>query len=126
MGCNINDEFVTKDSKHGCAKVVLEYVGCLFAALHEFDPVFKEFSSSGKFSSTLFSLGYKRPVVIQSMYIFKVSHFLAEDALRSSLNVFTEVLLVIWNIMSNSKLLSYCSLVSAFLLIHLCTMYMWF
>ncbi|XP_021896219.1 phytanoyl-CoA dioxygenase [Carica papaya] len=40
-------------------------------ALHEFDPVFKEFSSSGKFSSTLFSLGYKRPVVIQSMYIFK-------------------------------------------------------
>lgn len=40
-------------------------------ALHEIDPVFKEFSCSEKFSSLLFSLGYKRPVVIQSMYIFK-------------------------------------------------------
>lgn len=39
-------------------------------ALHE-DPVFQEFSSSKKFSSLLSSLGYKRPVVIQSMYIFK-------------------------------------------------------
>lgn len=40
-------------------------------ALHEHDPVFKEFSSSKEFSSLLSSLGYKRPVVIQSMYIFK-------------------------------------------------------
>ncbi|CAO2828506.1 unnamed protein product [Amaranthus hypochondriacus] len=39
-------------------------------ALHE-DPVFQEFSSSKNFSSLLSSLGYKRPVVIQSMYIFK-------------------------------------------------------
>ncbi|RRT73459.1 hypothetical protein B296_00013671, partial [Ensete ventricosum] len=42
------------------------------AALHEIDPVFKEFSFSDKISGMLCSLGYKRPVVIQSMYIFKV------------------------------------------------------
>ncbi|KAK5842493.1 phytanoyl-CoA dioxygenase isoform X2 [Gossypium arboreum] len=40
-------------------------------ALHEIDPVFKEFSCSEKVSSLLFSLGYKKPVIIQSMYIFK-------------------------------------------------------
>ncbi|KAL0446775.1 UNVERIFIED_CONTAM: Phytanoyl-CoA dioxygenase [Sesamum latifolium] len=40
-------------------------------ALHERDPVFRSFSSSEKVSSLLCSLGYKRPVVIQSMYIFK-------------------------------------------------------
>ncbi|XVF85368.1 hypothetical protein PTKIN_Ptkin17bG0112000 [Pterospermum kingtungense] len=40
-------------------------------ALHELDPVFKEFTCSEKVSSLLFSLGYKRPVVIRSMYIFK-------------------------------------------------------
>ncbi|XP_057542730.1 phytanoyl-CoA dioxygenase [Amaranthus tricolor] len=39
-------------------------------ALHE-DPIFQKFSSSKNFSSLLSSLGYKRPVVIQSMYIFK-------------------------------------------------------
>ncbi|KAL6543814.1 hypothetical protein OROGR_010311 [Orobanche gracilis] len=40
-------------------------------SLHEKDPVFKSFSSSEKVSSLLFSLGYRRPVIIQSMYIFK-------------------------------------------------------
>ncbi|URE04047.1 Phytanoyl-CoA dioxygenase (PhyH) [Musa troglodytarum] len=40
-------------------------------ALHEIDPVFKEFSFSDKISGMLCSLDYKRPVVIQSMYIFK-------------------------------------------------------
>ncbi|XP_077236094.1 phytanoyl-CoA dioxygenase (PhyH) family protein [Tasmannia lanceolata] len=40
-------------------------------ALHEIEPVFKTFSRSEKISSLLFSLGYKRPVLIQSMYIFK-------------------------------------------------------
>ncbi|KAK4484158.1 hypothetical protein RD792_011378 [Penstemon davidsonii] len=40
-------------------------------ALHEKDPTFKSFSSSEKLSSLLRSLGYKRPVPIQSMYIFK-------------------------------------------------------
>ncbi|KAF9680966.1 hypothetical protein SADUNF_Sadunf06G0176500 [Salix dunnii] len=40
-------------------------------ALHELDPVFKGFSSSEKISGLLFSLGYKKPVIVQSMYIFK-------------------------------------------------------
>ncbi|CAN1151546.1 Phytanoyl-CoA dioxygenase [Linum perenne] len=40
-------------------------------ALHELDPVFRKFSCSERVSSLLLSLGYKRPVIIQSMYIFK-------------------------------------------------------
>ncbi|XP_009598678.1 phytanoyl-CoA dioxygenase isoform X1 [Nicotiana tomentosiformis] len=40
-------------------------------ALHEKDPVFNKFSSSDKVSGMLRSLGYQRPIVIQSMYIFK-------------------------------------------------------
>lgn len=40
-------------------------------ALHENDPEFKKFSCSNKMSSLLHSFGYKRPVIIQSMYIFK-------------------------------------------------------
>ncbi|KAF6163556.1 hypothetical protein GIB67_002561 [Kingdonia uniflora] len=40
-------------------------------ALHENDPVFKTFCQSKEISSLLVSLGYKRPVIIQSMYIFK-------------------------------------------------------
>ncbi|KAJ6698216.1 PHYTANOYL-COA DIOXYGENASE DOMAIN-CONTAINING PROTEIN 1 [Salix purpurea] len=40
-------------------------------ALHELDPVFKGFSTSEKVSGLLFSLGYKKPVIVQSMYIFK-------------------------------------------------------
>eukprot|EP00262_Sarcandra_glabra_P017370 TRINITY_DN593_c0_g1_i1.p1 TRINITY_DN593_c0_g1~~TRINITY_DN593_c0_g1_i1.p1 ORF type:complete len:292 (-),score=51.94 TRINITY_DN593_c0_g1_i1:394-1269(-) len=40
-------------------------------ALHEIDPIFKKFSHSEEMSSLLFSLGYKRPAIIQSMYIFK-------------------------------------------------------
>nr|GMD60132.1 phytanoyl-CoA dioxygenase [Ipomoea batatas] len=41
-------------------------------ALDEIDPVFKKFSSTERMSGLLQSLGYHRPVVIQSMYIFKV------------------------------------------------------
>ncbi|WOG89010.1 hypothetical protein DCAR_0208246 [Daucus carota subsp. sativus] len=40
-------------------------------ALHENEPVFKKVSCSNKMSSLLHSFGYKRPVIIQSMYIFK-------------------------------------------------------
>ncbi|KAL1321259.1 hypothetical protein HN51_065984 [Arachis hypogaea] len=40
-------------------------------ALHEIEPAFKKFSSSNKVSSLMYSLGYKRPVIMQSMYIFK-------------------------------------------------------
>ncbi|KAK7317883.1 hypothetical protein RJT34_02480 [Clitoria ternatea] len=40
-------------------------------ALHEIEPAFKKFSSSEKVSSLMNSLGYRRPVIMQSMYIFK-------------------------------------------------------
>ncbi|KAG4908919.1 hypothetical protein AAZX31_20G016100 [Glycine max] len=40
-------------------------------ALHEIELAFKKFSSSEKVSSLMRSLGYKRPAVMQSMYIFK-------------------------------------------------------
>ncbi|KAI3669301.1 hypothetical protein L6452_40532 [Arctium lappa] len=40
--------------------------------LHDHDPIFKIVSCSDKMSGLLSSLGYKRPIIIQSMYIFKV------------------------------------------------------
>lgn len=40
-------------------------------ALHDEDPEFKKFSHSARFSALLSSLNYKRPVLMQSMYIFK-------------------------------------------------------
>ncbi|CAL0313585.1 unnamed protein product [Lupinus luteus] len=40
-------------------------------ALHEIEPAFKKFSFSEKISSLMYSLGYKRPAILQSMYIFK-------------------------------------------------------
>ncbi|KAJ9563993.1 hypothetical protein OSB04_009153 [Centaurea solstitialis] len=42
-----------------------------FVALHDHDPIFKSVSCSDNMSGLLLSLGYKRPVIIQSMYIFK-------------------------------------------------------
>lgn len=44
----------------------------LSAALHEIEPVFRKFTNAENISNMFRSLGYKRPVVIQSMYIFKV------------------------------------------------------
>ncbi|XP_024535439.1 phytanoyl-CoA dioxygenase [Selaginella moellendorffii] len=40
-------------------------------ALHELDPVFKSFTDSKKVGALLELLGYKKPVLMQSMYIFK-------------------------------------------------------
>ncbi|KAH7428878.1 hypothetical protein KP509_09G021400 [Ceratopteris richardii] len=40
-------------------------------ALHEQDPVFREFSQSSKVVDVLKSLNMRKPVLIQSMYIFK-------------------------------------------------------
>ncbi|KAL6909504.1 hypothetical protein ACP4OV_001785 [Aristida adscensionis] len=40
-------------------------------SLHELDPVFKKFSFSDSISSMFSSMDYKRPAIIQSMYIFK-------------------------------------------------------
>ncbi|CAM6090754.1 unnamed protein product [Calypogeia fissa] len=40
-------------------------------AMHDFDPVFREFSRSEKMKGLVASLGYKKPLPVQSMYIFK-------------------------------------------------------
>lgn len=40
-------------------------------ALHEQDPQFKKFSESSRIADVLMCLNYKKPVLIQSMYIFK-------------------------------------------------------
>ena len=41
--------------------------------MHDVDPVFRAFSRSDKMAQLLRSLRYKRPLPVQSMYIFKVS-----------------------------------------------------
>ncbi|KAL3675857.1 hypothetical protein R1sor_025805 [Riccia sorocarpa] len=40
-------------------------------ALHDLDPVFRKFSRSDRITGLVASLGYKKPLPIQSMYIFK-------------------------------------------------------
>jgi phytanoyl-CoA hydroxylase len=40
-------------------------------ALHDLDPVFERFSRTPALKSLAASLGYRRPVLVQSMYIFK-------------------------------------------------------
>ena len=40
-------------------------------ALHDLDPVFEEFSRAPEVESVVESLGIKRPLLLQSMYIFK-------------------------------------------------------
>ncbi|CAL4935511.1 unnamed protein product [Urochloa decumbens] len=56
----------------GCLKQPKELsIRLVGHALHEHDPVFKKFSSSENISSIFSSLEYKRPVIIQSRYIFK-------------------------------------------------------
>ena len=48
-----------------CASIV--------AALHDLDPVFRSFSRSPKVAALVRQLlGYRRPLPVQSMYIFKV------------------------------------------------------
>ena len=42
------------------------------AALHDLDPEFRSFSRSEKVAAILESLHVKRPLPVQSMYIFKV------------------------------------------------------
>lgn len=40
-------------------------------ALHDLDPVFRQFSRSAAVCNVMRSLGYARPLPVQSMYIFK-------------------------------------------------------
>lgn len=65
-----------------------------FADLHGIDPVFKKFSSSEKVSGLLHSLGYRRPVIIQSMYIFKVLPFHGEVCEVYNTNVLNRILIL--------------------------------
>ncbi|KAF3775310.1 Phytanoyl-CoA dioxygenase [Nymphaea thermarum] len=59
-----DDKGILKQPKH----LSINKVG---HALHEIDPVFRKFSCSEKIAGLLSSLSYRRPVIIQSMYIFK-------------------------------------------------------
>ncbi|MDT5268619.1 MAG: phytanoyl-CoA hydroxylase [Acidobacteriota bacterium] len=43
-------------------------------ALHDLDPVFDNFSRTPALASLVGSLGYARPLLVQSMYIFKQPH----------------------------------------------------
>ena len=43
-------------------------------ALHDLDPVFDRFSRTPALASLVSSLGYARPLLLQSMYIFKQPH----------------------------------------------------
>ncbi|KAL6745238.1 hypothetical protein V8C86DRAFT_2984461 [Haematococcus lacustris] len=43
-------------------------------ALHDLDPEFRAFSRSPEVAAVLRSLGYRRPLPVQSMYIFKQPH----------------------------------------------------
>ncbi|XP_015639988.1 phytanoyl-CoA dioxygenase 2 isoform X2 [Oryza sativa Japonica Group] len=68
------DVFSTKDHrqvKNDFFFKSAENISFFFEALHELDPVFKKFSFGENVSSLFSSLRYKRPAVIQSMYIFK-------------------------------------------------------
>ena len=40
--------------------------------MHDTDPVFRKWSRSPQAAELLEDLGYKRPLPVQSMYIFKV------------------------------------------------------
>lgn len=52
--------------------ILFTFAGVFHPALHDLDPVFRDFSRSEKVSALAASLGYKRPAPIQSMYIYKV------------------------------------------------------
>ncbi|KAL5663265.1 hypothetical protein ACJX0J_023373, partial [Zea mays] len=72
--CSFDTIFITEKAygDDGCLKQPKELsINKVGHALHELDPVFKKFSFSESVASLFSSLGYKRPAVIQSMYIFK-------------------------------------------------------
>ena len=49
---------------------------CCPAAVHDLDPDFRSFSRSEKVAAVLQSLNIKRPLPVQSMYIFKVIYLM--------------------------------------------------
>lgn len=53
--------------------IFIFYVTFYFAALHFLNPEFKEATFSPKLEVMLRKLGFKKPAIPQSMYIFKVA-----------------------------------------------------
>lgn len=43
-------------------------------AMHDLDPVFRAYSRSDKMAAALRALGFRRPLPVQSMYIYKQPH----------------------------------------------------
>ena len=76
--------FFEKDAlgKDGLRYPVRESLNKVSHALHEKDPVFKEFCSQGKIRELMIHLGYKDPVIRQSMYIFKQARIGGEVAMH--------------------------------------------
>jgi phytanoyl-CoA hydroxylase len=50
---------------------VLQSINKIGHALHELDPVFTQFSNSPDIAELVYSLGVQKPLLVQSMYIFK-------------------------------------------------------
>ena len=50
----------------------MPFTTSLTAAMHDTDPIFRRWSRSAQAAELLEDLGYKRPLPVQSMYIFKV------------------------------------------------------
>lgn len=66
--------FFEEDAFDAEGRLVKEKAGAVNKighALHDLDPVFERFSRTKKLGSLVASLGYLRPLLVQSMYIFK-------------------------------------------------------
>src|SRR5215213_551630 len=59
------------DSEGRLLKEKARAVNKIGHALHDLDPVFERFSRTKEIGSLVASLGYARPLLVQSMYIFK-------------------------------------------------------
>jgi phytanoyl-CoA hydroxylase len=59
------------DERGGLRQPIERSINKIGHALHDLDPVFSGFSRRGELSALVSDLGYRRPRLIQSMYIFK-------------------------------------------------------
>jgi phytanoyl-CoA hydroxylase len=59
------------DSEGRLVKEKARAINKIGHALHDLDPVFDRFSRTDALASLVGSLGYRRPLLVQSMYIFK-------------------------------------------------------
>ena len=66
--------FFEEDAFDGGGRLVKEKsraINKIGHALHDLDPIFERFSRTKELGSLVASLGYRRPLLVQSMYIFK-------------------------------------------------------